>query len=430
MPTMTFTTRELRALKPGPERVDYWSDDPKEPGFGLRIFPSGVKSWFLFTRQTKTGQAVRVTLGTFPALKLEKARTAAEDKRADVRKGTNPADEHREARRAQRETVKALFESYAQDVELRRQAGGFRSWPDVKRAFERDVLPVWGDRPVREIERKDVSALVTAKALVGRTAANRLQAYVSMLCAYGVEQGWLGANPVSGLKRRHKEQPRTRVLKADELRTLWQYLDGDDAMVLSRGLATGPTITMPPESGTTIKDVFKVLLLSGQRLRETSRMTWADVDLDAARWIIPGSETKNGREHTVPLAKPVIDLLTRRYESATSSYVFPSRTGSEASVLVWTKRAAAAMATATKIAFTAHDCRRTVSTGLGELGISGDVIGLILNHTKPGVVGRHYDHSTREAAKAEALTRWAARLQAIVTGTPAKVVPMLRKRAR
>jgi integrase len=187
---------------------------------------------------------------------------------------------------------------------------------------------------------------------------------------------------------------------------------------------------MPPEASATIKDVFKVLLLCGQRLGETSRMRWADLDLDGARWIIPGTETKNGREHTVPLALAVVALLKQRQEAATSPFVFPSRTGSAASIHVWSKRTAAAIATATGTAFRAHDLRRTVSTELGELGISGDVIGLVLNHSKPGVTGRHYDHSQREGAKADALTRWAARLESIVTSTPAKVVPITRKRAR
>jgi len=430
MPKMAFTTRGVEALKPSTRPVDYWSDDPTERGFGIRVQPSGSRSWFVWTRKTKTGKPAMVTLGTFSAtFGLAKARKEAEKKRADVQHGENPAEEKREERQAQRETVGALFKSYEQHVELRRQAGEFKSWPDVKRAFEREVLPKWGDRPVREIRRKDVIDLVTAKAMTGRTAANRLQAYCSMLFAYGVEAEWLDANPAAGMRKK-QEQARTRVLTADELRTLWQFLDGDDALVLSRGLAKGPMIEMPRESSAALKDLFKLLLLCGQRLGETSRMKWADVNLDAATWVVPPSETKNGREQTVPLAKAVIELLTRRQAAASSSFVFPSRAGSESSILVWSKRTAAALATATKITFTAHDCRRTVATNLGELGISDDVIGLVLNHAKPGVTGRHYDHSQREAAKREALAAWATRLTAIVTGTKAKVLPMLRKRVR
>ena len=429
MPKMTFTDRGVKALRPKAERTDYWSDDPKEPGFGLRVFHSGVRSWFLWTRRTKDGTPTRVTLGTYPTMGLAKAREAAEDARADVHHGEKPAEERREERQAQRETVQALFESYTTHVELRRQAGEFKSWPDVKRAYERDVLPAWGDRPASEIRRKDVIDLVTAKALTGKTAANRLQAYVSMLLAYGVDHDWLDANPAYRLRKK-KESARTRVLTSAEIKTLWQYLDGDDDLVLSRGLAKGPMIAMPAESSAALKDLFKVLLLCGQRLGETSRMTWADLDLAGATWRIPGSETKNGREHTVPLAKPVVTLLQQRYESACSAFVFPSRAGSESSILVWSKRTAAALATATKVPFTAHDLRRTVATGLGDLGISGDVIGLVLNHSKPGVTGRHYDHSTREAAKADAMARWAARLHAIITSTPAAVVPIHRKQAR
>jgi integrase len=91
---------------------------------------------------------------------------------------------------------------------------------------------------------------------------------------------------------------------------------------------------------------------------------------------------------------------------------------------VWSYRTAAALARATGIPFKAHDLRRTVATMMGELGIDSDTIGLVLNHRKPGVTTRHYDHSTRETAKRAALDRWAQRLVQIVTETPAKVTPI------
>jgi len=278
---------------------------------------------------------------------------------------------------------------------------------------------------VTDIRRRDVLELVTRKAKAGATAANRLQAHLSMLFAYGVEGDWLPANPAAGLRKR-KEQARDRVLKADELRDLWRYLDADNPIALSRGTTDKTRITMPAETGEALRHLFKLLLICGQRLGETSRMKWADVDLDAARWTIPATETKNRTLHQVPLSEPAVELLKARSETAhpIGTFVFPSSAKTDASAWVWSKRTAAALATATRILFTAHDLRRTVATMMGELGIEADTIGLVLNHRKPGVTTRHYDHSTRETAKRAALDRWAQRLTQIVTETAAKVTPI------
>ena len=423
MPRLTLTTRGIDALRPTVRPVDYWSDDAAERGFGVRVWPGGTKAWFQYTRKTKDGKAVRVTLGAFPKMKLAKAREEAQTARAKVQVGTNPADEHRAERQTRRETVQGMFDAYCEAVAVRQQAGEFRRWAEIRRSLERDVLPTWGERPARGIRRKDVIELVTRKALVGRTAANRLQAHVSMLLSFGVDHDWLDSNPAYRLRKRH-EEARTRVLDPAEVRTLWTYLDGDAELTLARGAKETRIITMPPESAAAIRDVFKMLLLCGQRLGETSRMAWADVDLGARRWTIPGSQTKNRRTHTVPLSKPAIELLTRRAHAGTSAAVFPSRAGSDASIFVWTKRSGSAISAATGVKFTAHDCRRTVATMLGELGVSGDVIGLVLNHSKPGVTGKHYDHSKREADKCAALDRWAQRLEKIITQAPATVTQM------
>lgn len=431
MPTMTFTARGIAALKPKARRIDYWSADPQEPGFGLRVFPSGARSWFVWTRKTRLGRPVRVTIGAFPDIGLAAARALAADKRADVLHGTDPAAERRAERAANRDTVRALFDAYATHVELRRRAGEFRSWTDVRRSLERDVLPAWNDRPVREIRRKDVIELVTKKAVVGLTAANRLQAHISMLFAFGVETDWLDANPAAGLRKR-AERPHDRVLTSDEIKKLWAFLDRDAPMVLSRGAMKARTITMSESTAVTLRDLFKVLLLTGQRLGETSRMASADVDLDARTWTIPGEHTKNRTAHRVPLSMEVRTILKARRARAAAGagYVFPSSPAGESSVLVWSKRTAKAIATVIGITFTAHDLRRTVATGLGELGISQDVIGLVLNHRKSGVTGRHYDLSTREAAKRDALDRWADRVEAIVRGKKGGKVIAMRRRGR
>ena len=64
---------------------------------------------------------------------------------------------------------------------------------------------------------------------------------------------------------------------------------------------------------------------------------------------------------------------------------------------------------------TVHDLRRTGATMMAEIGISGDVISRILNHTPPGPqVTKIYNRFDYEPQKREALERWEAHLMSIV----------------
>ena len=270
-----------------------------------------------------------------------------------------------------------------------------------------------------------MAELIDAKARKGGTAANRLRAHASGLFNYGRQHDWLESNPASGLRRR-PERERTRVLTDDELRALWAHLEDSEPITLARGKGAKP-ITMAAETSRTLRDLFKLLLWTGQRLGEASRVKWADVDVDAGLWTVRVSEAKNRREHVVPLCEPTVEMLKARSEAAPPDAVwaFPSSPGKRAgSVLVWSQRTAAAICRVLGgEAWRAHDLRRTVATRLGDMGVSGDVIDAILNHVRPGML-RVYDHGKRETAKAEALARWSAELRRIVTAVPARVIPM------
>lgn len=422
MPTFEFDHKTIKALKPGPKRIDYWDTTDLGPGkFGLRLTPAGVKTWCVIYRHR--GRDRRRTIGRYSAtLGLSKARADARDLLAQVQLGRDPAGEKRAARAVDQQTVRALFNAYVTHAEVRVQAGEFRSWPQIRQSLERDVLPEWGPLPCQSIRRKHVIELVTKKAITGAASANALHAHLSMLFGYGVEADWLTGNPVAGLKKR-RAQVRQRVLDDDEIRAVWGYLETDAPITLTRGKAK--PWPMAPSTAATLRDLFKFLLLTGQRLGETSRATWADMDLDAKRWTIPATETKNGRAQNVPLSADALALIQRRRDAAPSAhvYAFPSTPSGKGSVLVWSKRTAAAIARATNVTFTAHDLRRTLSTRLGDMGIPGDTIDAVLNHSRAGVL-RHYDHSTREKQKRDALDRWAAELTRIVTAQPTKVLKM------
>jgi hypothetical protein len=67
---MKFTDSMIRALKSKEDRYEVWEGR----GFGVRVFPSGEKSWvFLYRWQ---GKARRMTLGKYPGMTLTDAHEA------------------------------------------------------------------------------------------------------------------------------------------------------------------------------------------------------------------------------------------------------------------------------------------------------------------------------------------------------------------
>jgi integrase len=61
-----------------------------------------------------------------------------------------------------------------------------------------------------------------------------------------------------------------------------------------------------------------------------------------------------------------------------------------------------------------HDLRRTLATGLGEMGVA-DVIEL-LNHAPRTVAGKHYNHAKLFEGMRTALEAWSERVRWIVEG--------------
>jgi hypothetical protein len=76
-------------------------------------------------------------------------------------------------------------------------------------------------------------------------------------------------------------------------------------------------------------------------------------------------------------------------------------------------------------AWTLHDLRRTVRTGLGGLGAAPHVGEAILNHL-PAKLIRTYDKNKYEPEKRQALDLWADHVLALVEGRRSKVTPLKR----
>lgn len=174
MPKRALTAAAVEKLKPPKSgQADHF--DKGYPGLALRISYGGRKSWVYFYRAN--GKQRRLTLGIAPAMGLAEAREAWREVRKAVEAGQDPA-----RMRAKPERVDT-FEMIAAEWLQREQFGkARRSAGEVKRILERDVLPAWGQREIRDITRRDARELIDAIADRGAvTMARRVQAHLHAL---------------------------------------------------------------------------------------------------------------------------------------------------------------------------------------------------------------------------------------------------------
>jgi integrase len=412
VPQTPLTDGQVRRLVPGPRPIDV-----RDGGRGLllTVLPSGRKQFAI--RYCFAGKHRRLVLGDFPTLTISRARGAAEDMRSAVRNGHDPAAERRAVKAPREDTVAALAKDY-----LAKHARKFkRTAAEDQRSLDVEVLPYWKERSVRELTRRDVRGLV--ERIVDRGSpvmANRVLALVRKMLNFAVDHDWIEANPAARVTKPTQERSRDRVLTDDELRRFWYLLSRfpttAERAAPGRKRAKGTKDDPLCPISQPLAAVLKVRLLTAQRGGEVARMRWRDVDLETGWWTIPGTDTKNGEVHRVPLAEGAIEIIREQLkkdeEPVADEYVF---VGPGASVFDRAKKAPAAVARVLGIDFRGHDLRRTAATRMAAAGVLRDHIARVLNHIEGGArATRVYDRHSYDREKRVALDTWARTLAALL----------------
>ena len=384
-----LTERFLQTIKPpATGRIEFYDQTVK--GLSVRVTATGSITFALFYRLPNDRQKRRVTLGQYPALTLGEARQQARATLLAAAKGNDPGAEQKAAKRAP--TLADLLNEFWERELSRKKSGA-----EMRRLLEKDALPAWGQRRVRDITRRDVVVLLDKVRDRGApVTANRLLGRLTRLFHFACERGILDESPCTRLKK-GEEQPRERVLTDTELAAFWQGLD-----------ATG----MHPATALALR----LILVTGQRPGEVSGMTWTEID--GSWWTIPAERTKNGCDHRVPLTPLAQALIAQaRVLAGESAYVFPSprQNGKDKPLAVRSlSRAIDRKYERLGIGkFVPHDLRRSVRTRLAELGVDDIVAERILNHRLQGLV-RVYNRHDYDAEKRTALERWERHLHNII----------------
>src|SRR6516162_3159981 len=275
MPTRSLTVAGVARIKPPKEgQADYF--DKGFPGMALRVSYGGAKAWVYFYRLH--GKLRRMSLGRFPAMSLEEARDAWRASRLAVGKGESPAH--------LRPTTADTFAATAEEW-LKRDQGRNRSVAEVRRVIARDVVPVWGERLIATITRRDALELIDGIADRGAlTMARRLHSHLHRLFRWSVGRGIIEANPMADLPKPGAAVKRDRVLTDAELAAVWKAAE-------KTPWPFGPAI--------------QLLILTGARRDEVGSLRWDEIHSDEIR--LPASRSKSGEARVIPLSTAAVKLI-------------------------------------------------------------------------------------------------------------------------
>ena len=345
---MRLTDISIKALNAPETGVIVHADDVLS-GFGVRVSSGGTKSFVL----THGPRRTRETIGRVGVVSLQDARLEAKRRLAQYTLGRE---------KPLSISWNAAIEEYFSEHETKLRA---RTRTDYAYYLNRHFR--YGETKLTEVSPHMLSASI--KKLGNRPGTQKYAyAVIRAVMRWAHRKHYVDRNPMERMQSPQRYIPRDRVLSDDELKRVW-LAAGDD----------------------TFGKIVKLLILTGQRKGEITKLTGGMVGKDAIT--LPAALTKNGREHTFPLGITAKALLhpvppENGYFFLASGKATPfngystckPKLDGRSSVSGWTL----------------HDLRRTFASGLAAQGVQLPVIERLLNHVSGsfgGIVGvyQRYD---------------------------------------
>ena len=432
MPRLRLTDKFVHSVHATGARQEYL--DALVPQLMLRVGEGGAKTWALLARYPGFNNPTRRSLGPVfagsrppgadpdvfdrpgAALTLAEAREKARRWLDLIARRIDPAAQKKAQAVAAEEKAKAAelatrstFGAVAEEW-FRRKASELKKGLEAERLVRREFIPRWQDRPLAAITPKDVSSAIrsivdrhSGQTSTGRPAGT-FQAFAAFgylrqifNFAIGAGEYDITASPIAALSQTAilgDKTSRDRVLDDTEVRAVW-------AAALELDYPWGDTI--------------RLLVITGQRLREIADLNWSEIDLEQKRITIPGKRMKGDRAHEIPLAPMALGLLEALPRWAEGRGFVFSTTGGIRPIAGFgrTKRRLDEISKVEN--WVLHDLRRTMRTRLSALPIEDRVREAMIAHAAPGL-HQVYDQHRYFDEKRRGFELWEGKLLQILEG--------------
>jgi integrase len=436
MPTTKITKETVKTAEARSQR--YIIFDATVPGFGLRVFPSGKKSWIFAYRPHPGGAGTpkkTALIGTVDDFTPDAARKVADAMRVTVKTGGDPQAAKVDERKAV--TVKELAADFiARHVTPKRAASTAILYQD---ALDRIVVPKLGARKARAVKGHDIAALHQELADTPYQA-NRVLAIISAMYGWAASRPVAlvpeGTNPTRGLER-FSEKRRGDVLPFDDLARLFATIRQAETEGLPWKLNPSGKVKhlARPEArvtkiGSHAAAAMRLLIFTGMRLREVLNLRWTDIDFERGLIVLETHKTarKTGAKAIV-LNSYALDILGG-IERVGVYVIAGENAGQEGEKprpdlkRPWAMVRAAAGLSDLRL----HDLRHNFGGFGAGAGLGLPIIGKLLGHTQPQTTDRysHLDSDPVRRATNAIGNRLAEAMREPKPGDGRNVVPLKR----
>ncbi len=322
-------------------------------GLALQITETGARSWVL--RATVGAKRRDIGLGGFPDVTLAGAREKAREVREKIQAGIDPVEERKANRSALiAQSIAGIRFSEAADKYITAHEAGWKNpkhCQQWRNTLESYAYPIIGKMRVADIQTAHVMSVLEPIWATKTETASRLRGRVELILDWARVRGYCeGENPARWRGHLDKLLPARSKAQRVQHHPALDYRQVGTFMEALR-VVTGFGAR-----------ALELAILTACRSGEVRGATWAEFDIDAAVWTIPGERMKAGKEHRVPLSDAALSLLAALSRIDDCDYVFPSAKNGVLSDMTMT----AVLRRMGRSDITAHGFRSTFRDWAGE----------------------------------------------------------------
>lgn len=384
-----LTATEVKQAKPT-DKVRKITDGA---GLYLQIHPNGAKYWRYDYRYA--GKRKTLALGVYPETPLKEAREKHQAAREKLGRGIDPSEERKVEKFTRHLAAAESFEAVAREWFNTKMHTRSKSHQDrTMRALEKDLFPVLGNRPIKNITAPELlGALRRIEDRGAVETAHRTKQTAGQVFRYAVATGRAERDPSGDLKGALKNPSKKHLAAITDPSSVGQLLKAIDGF---QGTAV-------------VRAALRISPLLFQRPGEIRAMEWSEIDWEANRWEIPADKMKMRQPHIVPLSRQAAEILQELHPlTGRGKYVFPSARGASRCLSENGVRTALRTLGYDNDTMTPHGFRAMARTLLDEvLGFRVDWIEHQLAHAVRDPNGRAYNRAAHLEGRTKMMQAWA-----------------------